>query len=730
MFCVFNITIFKCSRLYQSLTGKRKYVSATRNCLIANMWIVFITICLFRSTAQQECLSCDKAISAISRETRGTSDNLGATLSYACTRTGFKPTGPENYTCEYKGGAAIWSDNLDTVLPTAREPMADCPSKKIINVVDRTETVYHVSDWKTQFYQEVDAHTTELLSIVPESVTSYISKIGASEEIVVTVGFTYGANVGEEAQCKFRVFYEAGACFEENLFSDSFATTDCTDTGEGGLECTRTCSNGYVFGNGGTSSTFICSYPNTWNFDQADPTDRYCLPIQNSDDTIDVYVIYYYGYLSQNCYESILNKVEGELSTFENNIQSSCNLNWDAQVLTIGLIPTAKFSATLKLTRLSSATTIEKKKCFDIIRNNTALFNFGINSLKCGAINARIDVVSAYTGDVEVTCQESYHFKLTSADLAVEICGGAREPMADCPSKKIINVVDRTETVYHVSDWKTQFYQEVDAHTTELLSIVPESVTSYISKIGASEEIVVTVGFTYGANVGEEAQCKFRVFYEAGACFEENLFSDSFATTDCTDTGEGGLECTRTCSNGYVFGNGGTSSTFICSYPNTWNFDQADPTDRYCLPIQNSDDTIDVYVIYYYGYLSQNCYESILNKVEGELSTFENNIQSSCNLNWDAQVLTIGLIPTAKFSATLKLTRLSSATTIEKKKCFDIIRNNTALFNFGINSLKCGAINARIDVVSAYTGDVEVTCQESYHFKLTSADLAVEICGG
>ncbi|XP_052762838.1 uncharacterized protein LOC128205331 [Mya arenaria] len=267
------------------------------------MWIIFITICLFRSTAQQECLSCDEAISVNSRETRGTSDNsgdvcmdpgtpgdakqiassydIGATLSYACKRTGFKPTGPENYTCENIGGSAIWSDNLDRVLPTCKDiqkpifnacqterqtafkmqsaeinvptfsdnfairsvsktgfahpgdvltsneevvytandfngnsatcsiyivvserakPMADCPSKKITSVVDRTETVYNVRDWKTRFYQEVDAHTTELLFSVPESVTTYISKIGASEEIVVTVGFTYGANVGEEAQ--------------------------------------------------------------------------------------------------------------------------------------------------------------------------------------------------------------------------------------------------------------------------------------------------------------------------------------------------------------------------------------------------------------------------------------------------------------------------------------------------------------------------------------------------
>ncbi|WAQ95290.1 hypothetical protein MAR_027980, partial [Mya arenaria] len=323
---------------------------------------------------------------------------IDATLSYACTRTGFKPTGPENYTCEYNNNAAVWSDNLDNVLPTCEDiqkpiynacqaerqtafkmqyayfnvptfsdnfaiksvytigfaspgdvltsdeevtytandfngnsatcsiyivvserakPMADCPSKKIISVVDRIETVYYVSDWKTQFYQEVDAHTTELLSIVPESVTSYVSKIGASEEIVVTIGFTDGANVGEEAQCKFRVFYEADACFEECLFSDSFATTDCVDAAGGGLECTRTCSDGYVFGNGGTSKTFICSSPNTWDFDKADPTDRYCLLIQNADDTIDVQVFYNYDFLNHNCFGNFFNKVIGELSTFE-----------------------------------------------------------------------------------------------------------------------------------------------------------------------------------------------------------------------------------------------------------------------------------------------------------------------------------------------------------------------------------------------------------------------------
>ncbi|XP_052814812.1 uncharacterized protein LOC128241762 isoform X2 [Mya arenaria] len=428
---------------------------------------------------------------------------IDATLSYACTRTGFKPTGPENYTCEYNNVAAVWSGNLDNVLPTCeditkptydkcqtepqtafkmesanfdvptfgdnfaiqsvsktgfalpgdvmtsnetvtytandfngnsatcsssivvserKKPSIDCLSEKIISVEDRTQTVYNVSDWKTQFYQEVDAHTTELLSIVPESVISDVSKIGASKEIVVTVGFADGANMGVESQCKFRVFYKAGACFEESLFSDSFATTICVDTGVGGLECTRTCSNGYVFGDGATSKTFICSSPNTWDFNQADPTNRYCLPIQTSDDTIDVQVIYDYAFLNHNCLGIFFNKMDGELITFENNVRSSCNENWDAQVVTVNLVQTAKFSATLKLTLLSSATTTEKNNCLDNIRNNSALFNFGNTDLTCGSVTAAISVDLTSTGDIEVTCQQSYHFKVTSADLAVDVC--------------------------------------------------------------------------------------------------------------------------------------------------------------------------------------------------------------------------------------------------------------------------------------------------------------------
>ncbi|XP_052814685.1 uncharacterized protein LOC128241685 isoform X2 [Mya arenaria] len=428
---------------------------------------------------------------------------IGATLSYACTRTGFKPTGPENYTCEYSNGAAEWSDNLDNVLPTCedieeptydpcktepqttfkmqpavfnvptfrdnfaiksvsktglarpgdvltsnedvtytakdfnensatcsnsivvserKKPSIDCPSKKIISVVDRTQTVNNVNEWKPQYFQEVDAHTTKLLSILPESVISIVSKIGVSEEIVVTVGFTNGANVDEEAKCKFRVFYEAGACFEESLFSDSIATTDCVDAAGGGLECTRTCNDGYVFGNGGTSKIFICSSPSTWDFDQADPRNRYCLPIQNSDDTIDVQVIYNYDFLNHNCFINFFNKVNGELSTFESNVQASCNLDWDAQVVTAGLVPTAKFSATLKLTLLSSATTTEKSNCLHNIRNNSALLNFGNTNLQCGTTIAAISVDSTETGDIEVTCRQDYHFKVTSADLGVDVC--------------------------------------------------------------------------------------------------------------------------------------------------------------------------------------------------------------------------------------------------------------------------------------------------------------------
>ncbi|WAQ95289.1 SVEP1-like protein [Mya arenaria] len=213
---------------------------------------------------------------------------------------------------------------------------------------------------------------------------------------------------------------QADACFEECLFSDSFATTDCVDAAGGGLECTRTCSDGYVFGNGGTSKTFICSSPNTWDFDKADPTDRYCLPIQNSDDTIDVQVIYNYDFLNHNCFGIVFNKVIGELSTFENNIWASCNQNWDAKVVTVGLVQTAKFSATLKLTLLSSATTTEKNNCLDIIRNNSALFDFGNTNLTCGTVTAAIHVNSTSTGDIEVTCRQSYHFKVTSADLAVD----------------------------------------------------------------------------------------------------------------------------------------------------------------------------------------------------------------------------------------------------------------------------------------------------------------------
>ncbi|WAQ95255.1 FBP1-like protein [Mya arenaria] len=428
---------------------------------------------------------------------------IDATLSYACTRTGFKPTGPENYTCEYNNDAAVWSGNLDNVLPTCeditkptydkcqtepqtafkmesadfdvptfidnfaiksvsktglarpadvltsnetvtytandfngnsatcsssivvserKKPSIDCPSEKIFSVAVRTETVYNVSDWKPQFYQEVDAHTTELLSIVPKSVTTAVSKIGASDEIVVTVGFTDGANVGEKALCKFRVFYEAGACFEESLFNDSFANTNCTDTAGGGLQCTRTCMDGYVFGNGGTSKTFICSSPNTWDFNQADPRNRYCLPIQNSDDTIDVQVIYDYDFLNHNCFGNFFNKVNGELSTFESNVGSSCNLNWEAQVVTAALVQSAKFSATLKLTLLSSATTTEKNICLHNIRNNSALFNFGNTNLQCGTTIAAISVDSADPGDIKVTCKENYHFKVTSADLAVDVC--------------------------------------------------------------------------------------------------------------------------------------------------------------------------------------------------------------------------------------------------------------------------------------------------------------------
>ncbi|WAQ95238.1 FBP1-like protein [Mya arenaria] len=429
--------------------------------------------------------------------------DIGATLSYACKRTGFKPTGPDNYTCRYINGAAVWSGNLGNVLPTCedireptydacqtepqtafkmqsadfkvptfsdnfailsvsksglarpgdvltsnenvsytandfngnsatcsnyivvserKKPSTDCPSQKIISVGDRGEAVYYVSDWKTQYYQEVDAHTTELLSIVPASVTSNVSKIGVSEEIVVTIRFADGTNVGEEAQCKFRVFYEAGDCFEESLFSDSFSTTDCTDAGVGGLECTRTCRNGYVFGNGAPSKTFICTSPNTWDFDQADPTNRYCLPIQNSDDTIDIQVYYDYAYSNHNCFGNYFTKVKGELSTFENKIRSSCNLNWDVQVVTAALVKTTKFSATLKLTLLSTATTTEKNNCYDIIRYNSALFNFGNNQLACSNGSATISVNSTATGNIEVTCRQNYHFKVPSTDLTEDVC--------------------------------------------------------------------------------------------------------------------------------------------------------------------------------------------------------------------------------------------------------------------------------------------------------------------
>ncbi|WAQ95236.1 FBP1-like protein [Mya arenaria] len=57
---------------------------------------------------------------------------IGATLGYACTRTGFKPTGPENYTCGYINGAAVWSDNLDNVLPTCKADGEQC------------EDIYHI----------------------------------------------------------------------------------------------------------------------------------------------------------------------------------------------------------------------------------------------------------------------------------------------------------------------------------------------------------------------------------------------------------------------------------------------------------------------------------------------------------------------------------------------------------------------------------------------------------
>ncbi|XP_052814710.1 sushi, von Willebrand factor type A, EGF and pentraxin domain-containing protein 1-like [Mya arenaria] len=128
------------------------------------------------------------------------------------------------------------------------------------------------------------------------------------------------------------------------------------------------------------------------------------------------------GTLPKRTQQIVIVSVIGELSTFENNIQSSCNRNWDAQVVTVNLLQTAKFSATLKLTLLSSATTIEKKNCLDIIRNNSALFNFGNTYLQCGTFTAAISVATTSTGDIEVTCRQSYHFKVTSADLAVDFC--------------------------------------------------------------------------------------------------------------------------------------------------------------------------------------------------------------------------------------------------------------------------------------------------------------------
>ncbi len=51
-----------------------------------------------------------------------TSYEIGAKLSYRCTRSGFEPTGPQNYTCQYDAGSgsAVWSDNLTSNPPSCQ----------------------------------------------------------------------------------------------------------------------------------------------------------------------------------------------------------------------------------------------------------------------------------------------------------------------------------------------------------------------------------------------------------------------------------------------------------------------------------------------------------------------------------------------------------------------------------------------------------------------------------
>ncbi|XP_052236179.1 CUB and sushi domain-containing protein 1-like [Dreissena polymorpha] len=359
-----------------------------------------------------------------------TSYEIGAKLSYRCTRSGFEPTGPQNYTCQYDAGSgsAVWSYNLTSNPPSCQDtekpkvtmcpnyssdyfyamgtvnfmtpnftdnygikifnragsslrsgdvlspsssqinmsfiatdydgntetcsytfnvydksvkPNITCPQVKTVTVTDQNGVSVNVSDWIT--VTDMPHHNTRL-SFSPSVVTGTVANIGTSQEVTATARFTSGPNVNVDSHCKFLVNFVAGMCFKEQLFSDHNSVRNCLSNATGSLVCTSTCNSSYVYGDGATVKKFTCSGGNEWDYNFVDPANRFCLPIQSSDDTITTSVVYDFSTNNYNCNSQFASKVAPMLSTFATRLSTSCDgLSWTVEHTNTTLVTSSQY---------------------------------------------------------------------------------------------------------------------------------------------------------------------------------------------------------------------------------------------------------------------------------------------------------------------------------------------------------------------------------------------------
>ncbi|XP_053393488.1 uncharacterized protein LOC123564875 isoform X1 [Mercenaria mercenaria] len=283
------------------------------------------------------------------------------------------------------------------VIDRTVKPTLGCPPSKTISVSGRDSEAYNTSS-------EISV-SGGTLQVSPSSLAVSVSKIGTADIVTATAEDEFG----RESMCKFMVDYVANACFQEQIFVDNNALRDCNEVG-GNLVCESTCKTGYIFSDKTSAKNFTCSGTGNWDYTSTLPHDRFCLLKENPEYIVSVDLIHTYEYISGDCLNEYGNSLTNNIPTFEQNILSLCNQQWDVSVNTAEKGGNFfEFETTLDLKLLSSVSVSESEDCINKIVNTTYnVFDVTGSALFCTAAGQSYDLTvkedSVISGTGALSC--------------------------------------------------------------------------------------------------------------------------------------------------------------------------------------------------------------------------------------------------------------------------------------------------------------------------------------